>query len=165
MGGKFNGTSRTFLDRPLWRRDRRQLYVGLRARCVPRPVFKMGSRTTRYLNHWWRLCSCKTTLSKPGRFQLHRREAQVCVSEECLPLRLGRESMLLISTGWRNKLWTGKGEFGWLAAPVHAAKSACVSISCSKPIPSPGTLEPTSKVHGCKVNFRLVPIRISHTVL
>ena len=40
-------------------------------------------------------------------------------------------------TGWRNKLWTGKGEMGWLAKQACAAHSARFSISCSKLILSP----------------------------
>ena len=40
-------------------------------------------------------------------------------------------------TGWRNKLWTGKGEMGWLAKQACAAHSARFSISYSKLILSP----------------------------
>ena len=42
--------------------------------------------------------------------------------------------------GWRNKLWTGKGQISWLDADTCAAHSARFSISCSKLVASSGIL-------------------------
>ena len=44
----------------------------------------------------------------------------------------------LFSTGWHNKLWTGKRKMGWLSEQTCTAHSVRFLISCLKLIPSPG---------------------------